>query len=272
MGRVERIVGETYDVNQSWGMIAVAQGEAALAIRHLRKSHELNPRNSVNQLWYGFALASIGEFETMVEVGVPIQAALGLDQLGRFDEAQAVLDTISIGTSGNDASNIVVSTIAYHFMVSGQYDEAVRYVDENFENLDAMLQQFERTDGSNSGYLAPLAYSYLQSGRESEFNKLTDALAESVSRRVVALDKSLGSIFNSISLAALTGTDEEVLIQVQRLIDDNGLGVNTFDTPIFDRMEGNAEFQRLNAILVKRANNERAKLGLDPFQPVLANN
>jgi hypothetical protein len=208
----------------------------------------------------------------MIEVGRPLSVSFALDRLGRYDEAQAVLDTVPIGKSGNDANNAIISANANHLMGSGQYDEAVRYVEENFANLEAMLQQFERTDGSNSGYLAPLAYSYLQAGRESEFKILTDALAESVARRVVARDKSYGSIMNSINLAALTGTDEEVLTQVQRLIDNNGIGVDVFDAPIFDRMQGNAEFQRLNAILVERANRERAKLGLERYQPALANN
>jgi TolB-like protein/Flp pilus assembly protein TadD len=173
VGRVERIVGETDDVNQSWGMIAVAQGDTARAIRHLRKSYELNPRATVNQLWYASALEAIGEFEAMIEVGVPVQAVSGLDQLGRHDEAQAVLDTISLGTSGNDENNAIISAFAEHYVATGQYDEAIRYVEENFESLDAMLQQFERADGSNSRYLAPLAYAYLQEGRDAEFKILT---------------------------------------------------------------------------------------------------
>ncbi len=271
VGRVERIVGETDDVIQSWGMIAAAQGDSARAIRYLRKSYELNPLNTVNKLWYGFALESIGEFESMIEVGLPIRVASALDQLGRHDEAQAVLDTVPIGQSGNDANNMIIRTNAFHLLVSGKFDAAVRYVEENFESLDAMLQQFDRTDGSNSGYLAPLAYSYLQAGRDSEYKTLIDALAESVSRRVVTQDNSYGSIFNSINFAALTGTDEEVLIQVQRLIDKDGIGVNLFATPIFDRMQENADFQKLDAILVKRANQERAKLGLDPYQAALSN-
>jgi hypothetical protein len=78
-------------------------------------------------------------------------------------------------------------------------------------------------------------------------------------------------MISSIGLAALTGTDEEVLTQVQRLIDNNGVGVRLFDTPMYDRMAENAEFQRLDAILVKRANDERAKLGLDPYR-ALPNN
>ena len=272
VGRVERIVGETDDVNQSWGMIALAAGDAALAIRHLKKSYELNPRNTVNQLWYGFALEAIGEFESMAEVGVPFQVASALDQLGRHDEAKEVLDTISLGTSGNDENNAIIRAYAEHYMLSGQYDEAIRYVEEEFENLDAMLQQFDRADGSNSRYLAPLAYSYLQEGRDEEFMILTDALAEAVARRAVARDTSFGAIFNSIDLAALAGTDEEFLVQVQRLIDTNAVGVNRFDTPIYNRMADNAEFQKLNAILVKRANDERAKLGLGPYQQALSNN
>ena len=74
-------------------------------------------------------------------------------------------------------------------------------------------------------------------------------------------------MINTINLAALSGTDQEVLIQVQRLVDNNGVGVNLFDRPIFDRMQESTEFQKLNAILVKRANDERAKLGLDPYVP-----
>jgi len=265
VGRVERIVGETDAVNQSWGMIALAQGESARAVRQFKKSYTANPLHTVNKLWYGFALNSIGEFETAIEVGIPLTIVFALDQLGRFDEAQSILETISIGGSGNNANNAILRTMAYHFMVSSQHEEAVRYVEEHFSDLDTMLKRFERTDGSNSRYLASLAYSYLQTGRDAEFKILTDALAESVVRRVVAGDKSFFAIFNTINLAALSGTDEEVLIQVQELVDKNGVGVNIFDAPIFDRMKDNAEFQKLNAIFVKRANDERAKLGLHPY-------
>jgi len=106
--------------------------------------------------------------------------------------------------------------------------------------------------------------------REQAFKKLTVALADADARRVDAGDKSFRSLYNSITLAALTGSDADVLKQVQRLVDNDGLGVNLFDTPIFDRMKDNAEFQKLNATLLKRANSERAKLGLDPYRPVSA--
>jgi len=265
VGRVERITGETDNINQAWGMVALAQGESARAIRHIRKAYEFNPSNSVIQLWYGAALRSVGEFETAIETGIPLRNAYALDQLGRYDEAQAILDTISIGNSGNDANNAILRFKAFHFMVSGKHEEAVRYVEEQFSDLDTMLRRFERPDGSNSRSLVSFAYSYLQTGREAEFKILTNALEESVTRRVVAQDKSFAAIDNEIALAALTGMDEDVLIKIQKLVDNNGVGVNLFDAPIFDRIRENPEFQRLDAIFVKRANDERAKLGLPPY-------
>ena len=66
----------------------------------------------------------------------------------------------------------------------------------------------------------------------------------------------------------MTGTDEEVLERARRIVDNNGTGVLFFDSPIFERMNENAEFQELGAILEKRANDERAKLGLEPYQPL----
>ena len=268
VGRVERIVGETDTVIRRWALIALEQGDIARAIRHYRKVYERSPLTAVTQSWYVEALYRIGEYESSIEVNLswPQWVVRGLDQLGRYDEAQAVLDATPARSSpGNNWNNWNLLVRAEHYVVTGQYDEAIRYVEENFESLDAMLQRFERTDGSNSSYLAPLAYCYLQAGRDLEFKFLTDALAENLARQEVA-GRSSATILRSIDLAALTATDEEVLIQVQRLVDNNGVDVNMFYMPWYDRMADNAEFRRLNAILVKRANDERAKLGFDPYQ------
>jgi TolB-like protein/Flp pilus assembly protein TadD len=266
IGRVERIVGETGDVHQAWGAVSLDQGESARAVRHLRKVYEINPNDTVGTLWYGWALYSIGEFDTVVEVGLPMAKITALDILGRYDEAQAILDTLS-PVIGNQA---IMWAAAFHFMVSRNYDGAVSFTEQHFGDLGSLIQHFAVPDGSNSGYLSPLAYSYLQAGKEQDFRKLTDALAASVAKRRAAESTFVPAIVEAAELAALMGTDEEVLVQVRKIADNNGVGVNFFDYPIFERMKDNAEFQKLDAILVKRANDERAKLGLDPYLPVAA--
>jgi len=268
IGRVERIVGESNDVNQGWGTVAFSQGESARATKRLKKVYEINPNDTVSVLWYGWALSSIGEFDTVVEVGLPVARITALDVLGRFDEAQALLETRS-PVVGNQS---IMWAAAFHFMMSRNYDGAVSYTEQHFGDLDTLIRQFIRPDGSNSGYLSLLSFSYLQASREDEFEKLTDALAVSVSKRRAAESTFVPAIIEAAELAALTGTDEEVLVQVRKIVGNNGVGVNFFDYPIFERMKDNAEFQKLDAILVKRANDERAKLGLDPYLPVVAIN
>jgi TolB-like protein len=65
IGRVERITGETDDVQQAWGSVAYTQGETAQAIRLLRKVYEKYPSDTVVLLWYSWSLSDLGEYETI---------------------------------------------------------------------------------------------------------------------------------------------------------------------------------------------------------------
>jgi len=264
IGRVERIVGETMNVHEAWGMVAFSQGETARAIRHLRRVYEDNPSSSVNLIWYGFALGQIGEFETIAEIAHPMQKIGALRVLGRHDEARAVLEPMSPVID----FNFILNRALYFYINSNEYDEAVAYAERHFNNLDTLLEHFARPDGSQSGFMAPLAFSYLQVGKEQEFKQLTDARAESLRRLRAAGDNNNLLRFVDTELAALTGTDEEVLERARKIVDNSAVGVRYFESPIFDRMKENAEFQKIGAILEKRANDERAKLGLEPYQAI----
>ena len=264
IGRVERIVGETMDVHQAWGIIAVAQGESARAIRHLRRVYEDNPSATVNLLWYSLALYQIGEFETIAAISIPILKVAALDILGRHDEARAWLDPMSPVID----FEFILTIAAYYYVNAREYEEAVEYVEHHFDDLDALLEHFARPDGSQISFMATLAFAYLQTGREREFEQLTATMAESVRQQRAAGTNDNALRFSEAELAALTGTDEEVLKYVRRIIDNNGIGVQYFESPIFERMNGNSEFQELDATLKKRADDERAKLGLEPYQAI----
>ncbi|MCH8159125.1 MAG: hypothetical protein IIA08_04555 [Proteobacteria bacterium] len=264
IGRVERIVGETMAVHEAWGMIAVAQGESARAIRHLRRVYEDNPSATVNLLWYSLALYQIGEFETIAAVSIPILKVAALDILGRHDEARALLDPMSPVID----FDFILTIAAYYYVNAREYEEAVDYVERHFDNLDALLEHFARPDGSQISFMATLAFAYLQTGREREFEQLTATMAESVRQQRAAGTNDNALRFSEAELAALTGTDEEVLKYVRRIVDNNGISVQYFASPIFERMNGNSEFQELDAMLKKRADDERAKLGLEPYQAI----
>ncbi len=67
------------------------------AIRDLRKSYDANPNATVTQMWYGFALLGVADYETISQVGLPEHRMLALDALGRVDEAFDVLETHPLG-------------------------------------------------------------------------------------------------------------------------------------------------------------------------------
>ena len=268
IGRVERIVGETMDVHQAWGTVAVVQGEAARAVRHLRRVYEDNPSSTVNLLWYCFAQNQIGELETVVEACHPAIKIGALGVLGRHDEARALLDPMSPVID----LQFIVNTAASYYMLAGEYEKAIAYVEHHFGNLNTLLEHFARPDGSQSNFMAPLAFSYLQVGREQEFRQLTEAMAEAVEQRYAVGSNNFPTWFLAARLAALTGSDEEVLKHVQTIVDNGGMGPLLFRLPIFERMKENLEFQRLNAMEIKRANDERAKLGLGPYSTLAATN
>ena len=268
IGRYERAAGETADVHQAWGDIALVKGEIATAVRRYKRVFEENPSNTINLTWYSVALLTIGEFETVVQIARPDVRIDALGQLGRHDEARELLATMNpkIEFQFN-----LWSAMSY-FVDASQYGEAVAYAERHFGDLDTLIEHFASPVGQNSFYMAPLAFSYLQADRTEEFQQLTKAMAEAT--KLARADKTDNFdlwLFETL-LAALTGSDEDVLRHAQKIVDNGGVGVRLFTSPIFDRMKDNAEFQTLRATVLKRANDERAKLGLDPYLPITSYN
>jgi TolB-like protein len=268
IGRVERITGETDDVQQAWGSVAYTQGETAQAIRLLRKVYEKYPSDTVVLLWYSWSLSDLGEYETIAEIGLPNAKVSALDALGRFDEAKEKLDLFSPVTD-NAAP---LETAARHFMNSRNCEGIVPYIEQHFNDLDAALLRLKQPDGNNAGHLAPLAYCYLQIGDEQQFAKLIDALEESVQQRASNGSTFIPALYEAAELAALTGQEDEVISFAKKIVDKNGVGVDFFGAAIFDQYRDHAEMQNVNATMLKRANDERAKLGLEPYRAPMASN
>ena len=265
VGRVERIVGETDAVNQAWGTIAVSQGESARAIRYLRRVQEANPDDSVGVLTYSFALRQIGDFETQLEIGGPVGKVYALIQLGRLDEAQSALDEL-----GDDVSkDITFNGQVAIFEEVDDYQGITDTVKEFYGNVESYIAETEEPDGGGSGQLATIAYAYLQLGRDAEFQRLVTALTRSVDIRAENQVTNFPAFFRATELGLLTGSDEEVLTQLRRMVARGATSVRPFNSPLFDRMQDNEEFQKLREDVLKRANAERAKLGLEPYQAPL---
>jgi TolB-like protein/Flp pilus assembly protein TadD len=266
IGRVERITGENENTNQAWGTVAFVQGELARAVRHYRRAYEVNPSASVVRLWYGMTLERLGDYETILEVGLPPFQATALTALKRYEEAEALLKRLS-PLLPVDA---VISRAAYYYVDRHMYDELIAYVEQHFGSVDALIEHFDTPDGLQASFAAPLAYTYLQSGDEAAFRKLTDFLAGMIEKRRPRNPENFPIWFDQADLAAVTGMDDVVFENVNKMIDHGGSGVGFFDNPMYAPLLEQERFRAQEKILTDRTNAERAKLGLEPFQAPLA--
>jgi len=263
VGRYERAAGDTPDVHQALADVAAVQGEIATAIRNYKRVYDDNPLNTINLFGYTSALSQIGEYETVAEIAYQVDKVTTLGFLGRHDEARTLLGSIT----PVEESDFILATALRYFINAGQYEEAVSYTEEHFGDLNDLTEHFASSDGRNSGYMPRLAFAYLQLNRESEFRRLTELMDLSARNARADGSNNIYVWMFETQLAALTDTDDEVLRRAQILIDNGGIGVRLFSSPIFDRLQDSPEFQELRTIALMRANDERAKLGLDPYSP-----
>jgi tetratricopeptide (TPR) repeat protein len=268
VGRYERAAGETADVHQAWGDIAFAKGDIATAVRRYKRVFDENPTNTINRASYSFALRIIGEYEESVQVGRANQKIGSLGILGRHNEALELLDTLN----PNSEFDFDFGSAISYFVNARRYDEAVAYAEQHFDDLDTLTKHFASPAGQNAGYMAPLAFSYLQVNRTDEFQQLTKAMAEAIELARADGTDNFNFWLYETWLAAMTGSDDDVLGHAQKIVNNGGVGVRLFAAPVFDRMKDNVEFQNLRALVLKRANDERAKLGLDSYlSPINSN-
>jgi tetratricopeptide (TPR) repeat protein len=265
IGRVERITGETESTNQAWGTLAFAQGELARAVRHYRRIYEVNPSASITQLFYGFTLMRLGEYETALEVGMPPSQVAALTAMKRYEEAEALLHQLSPLIS----FDAVIWAAAYHYVDRQMHDELIAYVEQHFGSLDALIEHFDTPNGSDASFAAPLAHAYLQLGDEAAFRKLTEFLAGAIEKRRAARPDNVGTWFDQADLAVITGMDDVVFENIVKIA-DNGPGVGIFRNPLYAPLLEQERFRMQNKILTDGVNEERTKLGLGPYQAPLA--
>ena len=76
--------------------------------------------------------------------------------------------------------------------------------------------------------------------------------------------------FSQTQYAALTGDVDDVLKQMQRAVASGYVSTTAFSSPIFDSVREDPRFQDIEQQIMARVDEERAKLGMDPYRPFVA--
>ena len=267
INRVERIVGNTPDVSQAWGVQALVQGELARSVRKSKIAYDDNRTATIAKLWYGFALLDIGDFESATSDGSMSQQIRAHGALGDVKAADELLERLELE---NGERFLEWNDAAYYLLTAGRYSELIDLVERHFGDYEGLLQGQRANGYWGTGYYGPLAYAYLQQGAETAFHGLTMAMGKALAdQRAAGIDNRF-QWYSQAEYAALTGDVDKVLEQMRRAVASGYVSTFAFSAPIFDSIREDSRFQEIEQRVLVRADEERAKLGMEPYRPFVA--
>ena len=267
ISRVARIVGDTPDVSQAWGTLEHVQGELAAAARNLKIAYDDNPTSTIARQWFGFTLLDLGDFETASIAGSPEHRLLAHAALGDKVEADTIIESMDLE---NGDKFLEWTNIADYLAASARYSELIELVARHFGNADGLLQAQPNRGYWGAGYLGPLAFAFLQQGNEVAFHRLIEEMSKEFSEQRAAGFDNRYYWFSQAQYAALTSDVDEVLKQMQRAVASGYVSTAAFASPIFDSVREDPRFQNIEQQVLTRVDEERAKLGMEPYRPFAA--
>ena len=77
--------------------------------------------------------------------------------------------------------------------------------------------------------------------------------------------------YSEAQYAALSGNADAAVRQLQIAVDKGYVSVVMIE-PLFDLLKNDERYLAIRQVALERANEERAKLGLSPYRPIMASN
>ena len=259
--RVERITGETRNILQARGFVSMNRGELASAVRYYRPAYEMNPSATIVQFFYAVTLLNLGDFESASEVGNPFIQAFVAMATRDMETAGQMVDQLISGIGIDDT----IELASFYYVIAEDYAGLAELVEKHYGSVSALLEQHPRTTDVDLGYMPGLAWTYLQLDRQDDYAEVVAAM-----ERAQAIFEADGAMFapainSAADYLAVTGDAEGLLDKVRTLVNIDAANVEPFAMPYYRQYFDIDEFQRMNDIIVQRANDERAKLGLGTY-------
>ncbi len=242
-----------------YGQVKYMTGHLAQAQSFLKQSHELEPRNEVGRIWFGFALLASRQYEQMAEVAPDFVATWALSRLGRTEEA-LILGKQATATGRSPT---------FYFMAlleSGRFDELIQELESRWPSLE----DFEKTwpsRGYGNGRMASIAQAYRELGNQEKFNEAMALLKDSLDAQQAEGADNWLLDFSYARYAILSDDHDAAISYLEKGFQKGGYldTVNASAFPIFRPLDGNPRYEAAKAAMNARLELELDKMNSDPF-------
>jgi len=234
-----------------YGQVYLMSGQLAKAQEYFQASHEKEPLNSVNRIWYGFNLLNSLKYETAANIAPDHVATLALSRLGRTEEA------LIIGKKAIDRGQ----SPTWYFQALAEnerYEELIEVLESRWPSLDDFAKDWPGRGGYGYHAMGFIAQAYRAVGSESRFS-------DAMSRFRAALDSQLNEGANNWPLHlsraqyAMLSDNHEAAIGFLEMAFQQGAYIDTSNETafsIFRPLNGNPRFEAAKEVMISRLDEE----------------
>ncbi len=258
--RVEPFMPFDSNIIKGKANVYFSRGEFAMGLPLAETALELLPDQLTAKISLGIGLISLHQYERATSLGAPdieIQALLNLD---RKEEALIKAYEFLDGVFG-------AGPLFRALNVVGQSEELIEFIDERWDSLEALQREFPPFAGFGYGLMNDVALAYARSGDEAAFNQAMSIVRTTHQQLIAQGVKNERFWINEAVFYALNGDYTTALVNLSRAI-DAGLITSTrisFEIPALKPLEGDPEYEAVQAHMIDHLNRERVQLGLEPI-------
>jgi tetratricopeptide (TPR) repeat protein len=232
-------------------------GQSSRAIPLIADALEQQPSDAVLRNTLSFGLLQTGQYEKLVEVGLPWARAVSLTALGRKEESRLIATDL--------AAEGIIFPMMFLLSRTGQHDQLIEFIETRWADLDGFEAAYP-DGGDGYGEMLIIALAYSKTGNETRFE---DAMARVRAAHDRAWEQRIVDRFFLVSESryyALAGNRERAIDMLAKAV-DSGMTVGQPMAMIWqelDVLKDDPRFDAVQSRMFEHLNVERAALGLEP--------
>jgi len=259
LDRIRPLIPNDAVIQSSEAAIRLSLGQVADGLTLIESAVALQSSNSVARLTRSFAWMDSHQYERVADEGEEWLPVFAMYHLGRQEEA-----SILAFKRADELAD--VGTLFGFLNFANRSGELIAYLEERWPDLDTLRNDFPPYGAFGDLLMLDVALAYSRAGNQQRFEDALEHVRK-VHESLKAQGVNMAFFFMSEAAhQALAGDFEASLEYLDRAISE-GLVTSTQITqewPALAPLEGNPQFEAIQARMIEHLNREREKLGLEP--------
>jgi TolB-like protein/Tfp pilus assembly protein PilF len=240
--------------------LSLSHGKFARALQRTEPTLELQPNDRVLRVFHSRALAGTHQYERLAAEGYRGWKALGLRHLGRTEEASMLAWDVGPGEN--------IGWLLDFLNATGRSGELIQYLEQQWPSLDAFEVTYPASGYFGYAEMNAVALAYRRAGDQDKFADAMQRVRQAHDSLAAQGLRNPDLWLAEAAWHAMAGRQQECLQHLAAAI-DGGLVLSSRiadDMPYFGDLEGDPEYEAIQARMIEHLNAERAALSLEPLE------